>query len=485
MDLAFFHDNATGRLVSRFTNDINMMRAAVSNALTGFGKDTLSLVGLVIVMFISEWSLALIAAVVFPLAVVPIVRLGQRMRKVTSHTQVQMGEFMTLLDQSFQGIRHVKAYGMERYERNRVADLARAIYRLVFKAARVRALSSPIMETLSGVAIGAVIIYGGYRVIDGATTAGDFFAFITAALMAYEPVKRLANLNTSLQEGLAGAERLYHLLDAQPTIVDRPDAASLTIDGGSIALEDVHFAYRPDKPALKGVTLTVPAGKTAALVGPSGAGKSTVLNLIPRFYDVDAGTVRIDGTDVRGVTLASLRDSMALVSQEVVLFDDTVRANIAYGRWGAGENEVMAAAKAADAHDFVMELPEGYDTVVGEQGVRLSGGQRQRLAIARAMLRNAPILLLDEATSALDTESERKVQAAVDKLMRGRTTLVIAHRLSTIANADVIYVVDDGRVVEQGTHSELLAAGGLYAKLHALQAADEVAEPPAVEAARA
>jgi len=474
MDIAFFHANSTGRLISRFTNDINSMRMAVSNALTSFGKDSLSLIFLIGVMFEKEWRLALIAFLVLPAAVIPIARLGKRMRKVSANTQVQVGTFMTILEQTFHGIRHVKAYGMAEYEKKRVTGLANDIYNLIIKASRTRALSSPIMETLAGAAITLVIVYGGYRVIEGGTTQGQFFAFIAAALMAYEPAKRLANLNTNLQEGLAGADRLFRVLDTEPTIVDAPEATDLEINGGMIEAKNVSFAYdEADKSALTDISLTVDAGKTVALVGPSGAGKSTILNLIPRFYDLDAGTIAIDGQDISKVTMASLRQNLALVSQEITLFDDTVRANIAYGRKDASEEEIIDAAKNAAAHDFITELPQGYETVVGEQGVKLSGGQRQRLAIARAMLKNAPILLLDEATSALDTESERKVQAALNKLMENRTTLVIAHRLSTVVDADVIYVIDDGRILEQGTHAELLTKKGAYANLYALQFAEE------------
>ncbi len=474
MDIAFFHANSTGRLISRFTNDINSMRMAVSNALTSFGKDSLSLIFLIGVMFEKEWRLALIAFLVLPAAVIPIARLGKRMRKVSANTQVQVGTFMTILEQTFHGIRHVKAYGMAEYEKKRVTGLANDIYNLIIKASRTRALSSPIMETLAGAAITLVIVYGGYRVIEGGTTQGQFFAFIAAALMAYEPAKRLANLNTNLQEGLAGADRLFRVLDTEPTIVDAPEATDLEINGGMIEAKNVSFAYdEADKSALTDISLTVDAGKTVALVGPSGAGKSTILNLIPRFYDLDAGTIAIDGQDISKVTMASLRQNLALVSQEITLFDDTVRANIAYGRKDASEEEIIEAAKNAAAHDFITELPQGYETVVGEQGVKLSGGQRQRLAIARAMLKNAPILLLDEATSALDTESERKVQAALNKLMENRTTLVIAHRLSTVVDADVIYVIDDGRILEQGTHAELLTKKGAYANLYALQFAEE------------
>jgi len=485
MDLAFFHDNSTGRLISRFTVDINQMRVAVSNALTGFGKDLLSLIGLVAVMFAKDWQLAAISFLVFPIAALPVIRLGQRMRAVTADTQAEMGLFTTLLEQTFQGIRVVKAYAMEAYEKSRIGDIVAKILRLNLKSAKTRALSSPIMETLGGVAVCVVIVYGGTRVIGGATTSGAFFAFITALLLAYEPMKRLANLNASLQEGLAGAQRMFAILDTRPKIVEKPGAVDLGRIKGHIRLEDARFSYVAGTPALVGITLEVPAGKRVALVGASGAGKSTILNLIPRFYDVESGRVTIDGHDVRDVGFESLFGGIALVSQEITLFDDTVRANIAYGRAGASEDQIVGAARMAAADDFIRALPQGYDTQVGEQGIKLSGGQRQRLAIARAMLKNAPILLLDEATSALDTESERQVQAAMDKLMQGRTTLVIAHRLSTVTSADLIYVVDKGRVVERGTHVELIARGGAYKRLYDLQFAEHERHSPAVRVAEA
>ena len=485
MDLGFFHNNSTGKLISRFTVDINQMRVAVSNALTGFGKDLLSFVGLVVVMFAKDWQLAAICIFIFPMAALPVLKLGRRMRKVTANTQEEMGLFTTLLEQTFQGIRVVKAYGMEGYEKSRIADVVERVFGLSIKSARTRAMSSPIMETLGGVAVCIVIIYGGYRVIDGATTSGAFFSFIMALLLAYEPMKRLANLNASLQEGLAGAQRLFQLLDTEPGILEKPDAADLPAVKGNIQLEDVGFSYQPGNQALKGVSLEVAAGKRVALIGSSGAGKSTILNLIPRFYDVDTGRVSIDGNDVRDVTFASLYANVALVSQEITLFDDTVRANIAYGRAGASDDDIVEAAKNAAAHDFIKGLPEGYDTMVGEQGIKLSGGQRQRLAIARAMLKNAPVLLLDEATSALDTESERQVQAALDKLMAGRTTLVIAHRLSTVTGADLIYVIDEGRVIERGIHNELMAQGGAYKRFYDLQFAEDAKATDSVQAAEA
>ena len=477
MDLSFFHDTPTGKLISRFTVDINAMRAAVSNVLTGFGKDLMSLVGLVGVMFFQDWKLAAVSVVVFPLAAFPIVRLGQRMRRVTTNTQEEMGLFSTLLEQTFQGIRVVKAYGMEGYEKGRIAAVVERIFRLNLKSARTRALSGPIMETLGGFAVAMVIVYGGHRVVLAETDAGSFFSFITALLLSYEPMKRLANLNASLQEGLAGAQRLFDMLDRRATVTERPGATTLRVEQGDVRLDDVCFAYVPGREAVRGLTLEVPAGRTVALVGPSGAGKSTILNLIPRFYDVDAGRVLIAGHDVRDVSLASLYASIALVSQEITLFDDTVRANIAYGRAGADDAEIIAAARHADADGFIRELPEGYDTMVGEQGVRLSGGQRQRLAIARAMLKNAPVLLLDEATSALDTESERQVQAALDELIEGRTTLVIAHRLSTVMSADLIYVIEGGRVAGKGTHAELLGTSPTYRRLYELQFREPLEEP--------
>lgn len=480
LDLNFFHNSSTGALLSRFTIDVGSMRVAVTHGITVLGKDLFSLIGLITVMFILDWELALIAFFVFPIAIIPIAKIGRRMRKVTINAQAETGRFTTALEQTFQGIRVVKAYSMENYERGRVAEVVKKLYKLAFKQLRTRAISSPIMETLGGLVVTAVIIYGGYRVIEEATDPGSFFAFIAALLSAYEPLKRIANLNATIQEGLAGAQRTYQVLDTPSQIEEKPGAQDLAIQNGEVRFENVHFAYSFNEgtpgiaeTALSGIDITVAAGQTVALVGTSGAGKSTIMNLVPRFYDVSDGRVLIDGHDVRDMTFKSLRDAMALVSQEVTLFDDTVRANIAYGRPEASFEDIQNAAKHAAAHDFIEALPEGYDTMVGEHGVRLSGGQRQRLAIARAMIKNAPILLLDEATSALDTESERRVQAALEDLMEDRTTLVIAHRLSTVVDADLIYVLSQGRVVEQGTHAQLLEKGGQYANLYQLQFAAE------------
>lgn len=477
LDVAFFHANQSGKLLSRMTNDVNSMRFAVSNALTGAGKDASSVIFLIGLMFYQDWVLSSLTFFVFPVAILPISKLGRRMRKVTANTQEQNGLLSTYLNQAIQGIRVVKAYGMEDYEKRKVGGLVETLHELTYKAARVRSASSPIMEMLGGIAITVVIVYGGSQVISQADAnpdrAGAFFSFITALMLAYKPLKALASLNTNLQEGLAAAARCFDIIDTQSTITDRGVAPDLVVREGNIRFEGVFFTYDGIKAALDGVDFDVPGGKTVALVGPSGAGKTTILNLLPRFYDVTDGRVLVDGQDVRDVSMSSLRAKTALVSQEIMLFDDSIRANIAYGRFGATDEEIEAAARMAAAHDFILALPYGYDTVVGERGLNLSGGQRQRLAIARAMLKNAPILLLDEATSALDTESERQVQHALERLMRGRTTIVIAHRLSTVVNADLIHVMDRGRVVESGDHNALMAMGGLYARLYAMQFAEE------------
>jgi ATP-binding cassette, subfamily B, bacterial MsbA len=472
-DLAFFHAHPSGVLISRFTNDAALLRQAAANVLGAIGKDSLTVAGLVCVMFYQDWILALVSFLLFPVAIRPIVAIGRRMRRVSANTQAEVGQLTTLLNQTFQGARLVKAYGMEAYEEKRAAGLFESLFRLIDRANRTRSRASPMMESLGGIAVAVVILYGGHQVITGARTPGAFFSFITALLLAYQPMKSLASLNASLQEGLAAAQRIFQLLDVEPSLRDRPGAKPLAISGGEIRFDRVRFGYAAGAVALDGVSLTVPAGRTTALVGASGAGKSTILNLIPRFFDVGEGAITIDGHDIRDVTLASLRAAIALVAQEVTLFDDTLRANIAYGRFGASEAEIEAAARAAGADGFIRELALGYDTMVGEHGVRLSGGQRQRLAVARAMLKDAPILLLDEATSALDSESERQLQRALRALIRGRTTLVIAHRLSTVQGADLILVVDRGRIVETGRHAELIARNGLYARLYAMQFADE------------
>ena len=473
MDLSFFHANQSGSLVTRFTGDAVLVRNTATKVIISAGKDVTTLIGMVVVMLVTNWQLALFALIVFPITIGPVLAIGKRIRKVTTNTQIQFGEFLTFLNQTMAGMRHVKSYGMENYERGRAREITELIRKLIFKTERTKALNTPIMEGVIGFTVALVIVYSGYQVIDGVKTPGDFFAFLGAAFSAYEPAKRLAHLNSEMQSGLAGASRIFQIFATKPTINNIDGAPNLNVKGGEISFKNVKFAYSDEKTALEELNIHVPAGKTVALVGPSGAGKSTVLNLVPRFYDTTSGTISVDGQEISQISLVSLRKACALVSQEIVMFDDTIRANIAYGRFGASENDIIEAAKHAAAHDFIMELPEGYDTVVGENGVKLSGGQRQRISIARAMLKNAPILLLDEATSALDTESERKVQAALQELMKDRTTLVIAHRLSTVVDADIIYVIDKGRVAEKGTHSELINHEGVYAKLYAMQFNEE------------
>ncbi|MFN3401233.1 MAG: ABC transporter ATP-binding protein, partial [Ferrovibrio sp.] len=469
-DLAWLHDMHSGRLISSFLFDATLLREAVTKALTGMVKDTLSLIFLTGVMFSMNWQLALIVCVIFPFVGLSTRRLGRKTRKSSAKGQQETGKLTTILSETFEGARMVKAYGMEQREIERARASVDTRLGHLMKVVRARAAASPTTEALGGIAVAVVIYIGGSS---ATLTLGTLTAFIYAALTAYQPLKSLATMQTAMQEGLAAADRIFTILDIKPAITERSDARPLQVNGGEIRLEAVSFRYATDKTALDGISLVVPPGKKAALVGASGAGKSTLLNLVPRFYDASQGSVKIDGQDVRDVTLASLRRSVALVSQELTLFDDTIRANIAYGRPEASQAEIENAARHAAAHDFIMALPQGYDTMVGENGVKLSGGQRQRIAIARAMLRDAPILLLDEATSALDTESERLIQIALSELMRGRTTLVIAHRLSTVIDADVIFVLDHGRLVEQGSHAELLARNGAYARLYATQFAVE------------
>lgn len=474
LDLAYFQRTPTGRLIGNLISDSHLVRHAAAATMTALVKDLLMVVLLTALMFYQNAELAFVVFGVFLIAWWPIDRVGKRTRKASAAAQAAVGSLSALVTETVQGAQHVKAYGMEEYETARARERIESVFRRFKKAVRVRAANAPVMETLGGVAAALVLFYGGGQVIDGTLEAGNFFAFVTAMTLAYRPLKSIANLYATLQEGSAAAQRLFAVLDEKPDVAEVPRAAPLAVRGGGMRLDDVRFSYRRGIPALNGVSLSVPAGATVALVGPSGAGKSTIFNLIVRLFDVESGRVEIDGQDVRGVTLASLRASVALVSQDTALFSDTVRTNISYGapNGDATHADIEAAAQAAAAHEFIAALPLGYDTIIGERGVNLSGGERQRIAIARAVLRNAPILLLDEATSALDTAAERQVQKALERLKRGRTTLTIAHRLSTVRAADRIYVLDAGRVAEEGAHETLYAAGQLYARLYDMQFAD-------------
>ncbi len=482
-DLTYFLESGSGPLISGVTYDTQQLRRALSSAMTGFAKDLVTLVGLIGLMFYQNWELACVALVGFPLAAVPIRRIGKRMRKVARQGQEQMAQLTARLEQTFAGVRQVKADNREADETARAGSLIEQLYRLNYKGARIQAIGSPITEVIGGFAFAAVIAYGGWQVVVGGTTPGAFFSFVAALVLAYRPLKSLAKLHTQVQEGMAAADRIYALLDKEPVIRDAPNAKPLRPGPGEIRLAGVTFGYRPDRVALADIDLVIPAGHTVALVGSSGAGKSTLLNLILRFYDVDAGAVLVDGQDIRGVTLQSLRAAIALVSQSVDLFDDTVRANIAYGRPDAADAAIVAAAKDAAAHEFIMALPQGYATMIGPSGASLSGGQRQRLGVARAILKDAPILLLDEATSALDSEAERVIQDALGRLIVDRTTLVIAHRLSTVIGADLIVVMEQGRIVETGRHHDLLALGGRYAHLYAQQFVRNTGAPEPLGAA--
>eukprot|EP00435_Cladocopium_sp_Y103_P077203 s1_g942.t1 len=468
-DLGWVQQTHSGRFVSTFMTDVIRLRDSTSQSIVNLTRHLATLVILTGYMYYLDWLMALFATGIIPVAAIFMRRLGRKTRKATNKGLEETGSLSTLILEALGGIRVVKAYGRENAEIGRAKETIALVLEHTMKSVRAKAAASPITEALTGVGIAVVIGYAGSQAINGTMDSAAFIAFMAAIMLAYQPLKAVANQQTVLQEGVAAASRLFPVLDVEPKIVDNIDSKELIVSDGAIHLDHVSFRYDDGTKALDDITIEVPAGQTVALVGPSGAGKSTILNLVPRFYDASEGAVSIDGQDLKTVTLASLRNASALVTQEPFLFDDTIRANIAYGSPDASQSEIEAAAKNAAAHDFIMQLTHGYDTHVGEAGLKLSGGQRQRIAIARAMLKNAPILLLDEATSALDTASELQVQKALQTLMQGRTTLVIAHRLSTIMHADNIYVIDNGRVIEQGRHADLVAHGGVYAELSRTQ----------------
>ncbi len=468
LPLSFFDSRATGDLMSRILNDVSFLQSTATGAVAGVMRECFSIMGLVAVIFNRDWKLAVIAVIILPLGFYPIVWLSKKLRKIAASGQMSIAAITISLHETIGGIRIVKAFGMENYEKARFKTINDKNLELCTKIVAVSSLSSPIMEFLGGVVIVFTVWYGGWCVIHGKTTPGNFFSFIAALLMLYEPVKRLNSTITMLPLGIVAAERVFDILEIPQEILDEEGALVLPPIERSIEFRNVGFAYGGNT-VLKDININAKAGEVIALVGMSGAGKTTLVNLLPRFYEVSEGAIFIDGVDIRKVTLSSLRAQIGIVTQQSILFNDTFRNNIAYGDITRPEEDIIAAAKMANAYDFIMKMPQGFDTSVGEMGARLSGGERQRICIARALLKNAPILILDEATSSLDSESENEVQNALETLMAGRTTFVIAHRLSTIRSADRILVLADGEILEEGHHEELLNSGGEYRHLYELQ----------------
>uniref|UniRef100_A0A7C4RQJ1 Lipid A export permease/ATP-binding protein MsbA n=1 Tax=Desulfatirhabdium butyrativorans TaxID=340467 RepID=A0A7C4RQJ1_9BACT len=468
LPLSFFQEERTGVLMSRITNDVTIIKNMVSTAVTASLRDCFSIVGLIGVILYRDWKLALYALLILPVAFYPVVQFGRRVRRVSTGCQEAMAEMNAFLHETFAGNKIVKAFGMETYEKERFHRKTFDLYRLEMKAVLVRALSSPVMEFLAGLGIAFIIWYGGYRVISGTSTAGTFFSFMAAVLMLYDPVKKLSGLNNTLQEGLAAADRVFEIIEKPSEIQEAEHPVILPKTPHAVRFRDVWFGYGSTM-VLRGIHLRVKAGEVLALVGMSGGGKTSLVNLIPRFYDVSRGAILIDGIDIRQISIRSLREQIAIVTQEPILFNDTIRNNIAYGNPNASLEQIEDAARAAYAWEFIDKLPDRFDANIGELGSRLSGGEKQRICIARALLKDAPILILDEATSSLDSEAERLVQQALENLMRGRTTFVIAHRLSTITYASRIVVLVNGEIVEEGTHAELIEKRGEYWKLLQMQ----------------
>jgi len=473
--LDFFNERASSELIMANSIGATAIRTVLDTIVTSVGRDFVTLIGLVFVMVYQAPVMSLFALVIAPVAIIGISRLVKRIRGIARSEFTSATQIIAIMQETVQGAKIVKAFGLSGHMTARMGSAIELVEKRANKIAKLQARTSPLMETLGGISIGLVIFYAGWSTISAGKTPGEFMSFITAMLLAYEPAKRLARVHVGLAESLVAVRALFNVLDHPPSATELDDKPLIVFKKGEIELDDIHFAYRAKEPVVKGVTLHVEHGQRLALVGPSGGGKSTLLSLIQRFYDVQKGVIRVDGQDIRTVSVASLRHKIAFVSQDVFLFSGTVRDNIRIGRLDATDEEVERAARDAFAHDFISAMPKGYESEVGENGVQLSGGQRQRIAIARAILKNAPILLLDEATSALDSESERVIQIALDKLVQGRTTIVIAHRLATILHADQIAVIEDGRVLEIGKHGELLRQGGLYEKLYRYQFAEHPA----------
>lgn len=469
--LGFFAQHPTGTLTSRFVSDLQRLKYAVTQIFNSGLRDTGTIIGLFGNMLLQDAKLTLLTMLIIPLTVLPIRRFGKLTRKYSRVNQESTARMAHHLSQTMQHIRQVQSYTQEKAEKKRMFTRVEEVLDSTLRAVRIRALSSPSVELIGTVVIACIMLYAGQRITQGTLTPGAFASFMASLVMLSRPLKGITNLNNNVQEGLAAAQRAFELIDAPVAITDAPDATALAIDKGAIIFSQVTLTYPDGTTALTDLNLTIPAGKTVAFVGPSGAGKTSLLNLLPRFYNLSHGHISIDGHDISKVTLKSLRSQIGLVTQDVAVFDDTIAANIAYGNPKASQASIEAAARAASAHGFISKLPNGYHTVLGENGLKLSGGQKQRLAIARAILKNAPVLLLDEATAALDTASEKDVQKALEKLSENRTTLIVAHRLSTIAHAHTIVVLENGKIAEQGSHAQLVKKRGLYHKLWSMQAA--------------
>ena len=473
LSLSFYSKTSTGMLMSRIANDVGILQRSVSDSIKKILESVFTVIGLTGVAFYQNWKLAAICFLVLPWMAIPIVRFGAKNRRFSRKTQERMGAMTTFLDETISGNQTVKSFCMEQYENNRFFNETMRLLDVSLATLRVSAYASPIMEFFGAGVMGAGLIYcGGYLVITDAMTTGEFFSFVAAMAMLFRPIKAMSRENMKVQKGMAAAVRVFEVLDIKPDITDRQGAVALPPFKGCIEFRDVVFQYE-ERPVLKGLSFCAPAGEVVAFVGHSGAGKTTIANLLLRFYDVNGGAIMIDGIDIRDVTIRSLREQIAFVAQETVLFNDTVSNNISYGSREVTQEQIIEAAKAALAHDFIEAMPQGYKTMIGEKGVRLSGGQRQRMAIARALVKNAPILILDEATSALDSHSEQQVQAALENLMKGRTTIMIAHRLSTVRNADQIIVLQEGDISELGSHQDLLDQKGIYNRLIEIQSGYE------------
>lgn len=470
MDSKFYQKHTLGEILTRFGSDVSTIKSATLGSLITFVRDAGSVFFLIIVMFYQCFEMACVVFFVFPLGIWPIVICGKKMKKKFKRNRKVGEDFFDMITQSFKGIKIVKSYCTEDFEFNNVKSSIEKMNKLSFSMACIDSLQHPLMEFIGGLGMTAALAYGGYEIMKGNMTPGNFVVFLLAIVAAYKPMKQLASVHMTLQTGIVSMERLFSMIDIEPAIKDKPDAKPLVITEGRIEMKNISFSYDDDGlKVLKNVSVEAKPNETIAFVGHSGSGKSTLINFMPRFYDPETGYVKIDGQDVRDVTVESLRRQVAYVSQDVVLFHDTIKNNIRYGNPDATDEQVIEAAKAAAAHDFIMQTENGYETVLGEQGAGLSGGQRQMISIARAMLKNAPILLLDEATAALDSKSEHIVQQSLERLMQNRTTIVIAHRLSTIVHSDRIFVFSEGEIVEQGTHDELVALDGIYAQMYKIQ----------------